>query len=95
MTQPVEQALDEPQERQLEQEEADVAVEDRVGDRAPSAENGTRWIQSRTVSQADETEAPMMIATMIAIPARAPPASGVRSGTSLEAKVMTGAVSRP
>ena len=28
----VEQALDEPQERQLEQEEADVAAEDRVGD---------------------------------------------------------------
>ena len=30
---PVEHALDESQERQLEQEEADVAVEDRVGDR--------------------------------------------------------------
>ena len=33
----VEQALDEAQERQLEQEEADVPVEDRVGDGWPSA----------------------------------------------------------
>ena len=53
MTSPLKSALDEPQERQLEQEEADVAAEDRVGDAvAPSGENGTRWIHSRTVSHA-------------------------------------------
>ena len=36
----VEQALDEAQERQLEQEEADVPAEDRVGDASPSARTG-------------------------------------------------------
>ena len=52
MTSPLNSALDEAQERQVEQEEADVPAEDRIGDGARrSASNGTRCCHSRTVSQ--------------------------------------------
>ena len=60
--------------------------------RAPSGENGTRWIQSRTVSQAEATEPPM--ARAMSTRARPGPrrrAASGRAGRSAS-KVTTGAV---
>ena len=51
------------------------------------AENGTRWIHSRTVSQAPDTAPPMNSASRSASAARPQPASGVRSGMSPTSKV--------
>ena len=64
------------------------SVTDAVG------ENGTRWIHSRTVSHAPETEPPMMIAKNSARPPRIQPASGRRSGMSVVSKTIGDPVER-
>ena len=58
-------------------------------------ENGTRWIQSRTVSHAPDTEPPMINAISSARATSPHPASGVRSGRSPAAKVIAGALALP
>ena len=58
-------------------------------------ENGTRWIHSRTVSQAPETEPPMISASSSATTPSVQPASGVRSGRSAASKVMACAPPAP
>jgi hypothetical protein len=55
---------------------------------AGSGENGTRFTQSRTVSQTLASEPPIVRATRAASPTRATPAIGVMSGKSPESKTV-------
>ena len=88
-TSPLNEALDEAQERQLEQEEADVAAEDRVGHGGRAVGRERHAVRSRAGPSPTRpaSEPPMVRAISTATTITRPtPASGVRSGRSSASK---------
>ena len=88
MTSPLNSALDQAQERKLEQEVADVPVEDRVGDARGRRERDAVDPQQRRSPMPRETEPAMISAMNNATPPSTQPARGVRSGRSPASNTM-------